>query len=341
MAWHLAVNAGSSSLKMAAFGADGTPLANATLPEIDAGALELGSFTEAVDALRMPGPPAAIGHRVVHGLHLNAPAPLTAEVRAVIEAAAAFAPLHNPPALHVIDQSAEAFPEAAQLACFDTAFHGTNDALATSFALPKTLRTAGIRRYGFHGLSYASLVRRFEKHIGRPLPGRTLMAHLGAGASLAAVRDGVGVATTMGFSPLDGLPMATRSGGIDPSVIFHLLREGQTPEQVEHLLTRESGLTGLAGTGSMKVLMDRDDADARFAVDHYVHWVQRHAGAMCAAMGGIDAMVFTGGVGENAAPLRARIAEGLNWAGLSAADVHVIPADEEGEIAAALRAHFP
>ncbi|UWQ94539.1 acetate kinase [Rhodobacteraceae bacterium M385] len=338
MTWHLAVNAGSSSLKIAAFGDDGTPLSSRTLAEVDAGTLGAGAFAAAVGDLQMAGPPTAIGHRVVHGLHLSAPSRLTPDVRGVIEQASAFAPLHNPPALNLMDLCAQAFPQAAQLACFDTAFHAANPDLATTLPLPEPLRAAGIRRYGFHGLSYSSLVRRFTAQTDMPLPARTLMAHLGAGASLAAVRDGVGVATTMGFSPLDGLPMATRSGAMDPGVIFHLLREGHTPEAVEHLLTRESGLTGLAGSGSMKDLMARDDAEARFAVDHYVHWVQRHAGAMCAAMGGIDAMVFTGGIGENAAALRDRITAGLSWTGLKQESVFVIAADEEGEIAAALRA---
>ncbi|MBF9043778.1 acetate kinase [Rhodobacterales bacterium HKCCE4037] len=336
----MAVNAGSSSLKLAAFDASGAPLAGHALAETDAGRLSEAAFAEAVAALGQGSAPSGIGHRVVHGLHLNAPALLTPETRAVIEQAAAFAPLHNPPALHVMDLCATLFDGVPQLACFDTAFHATNPDVATTFPLPEAFREAGIRRYGFHGLSYASLVRRFADATGTPLPRRVLMAHLGAGASLAAVCDGVGVATTMGFSPMDGLPMASRAGAMDPGVIFHLLREGRSAEEVEQLLNRESGLKGLAGTGAMKELLARDDAEARFAVEHYIHWIIRHAGAMCAAMGGIDAMVFTGGVGENAAPIRDGVVAGLDWAGLRPEPSFVIPADEEGEIAAALRTHL-
>lgn len=341
MSWHLAVNAGSSSLKLAAFDAAGAPLAHAALADIAVAALDRDGVARAIARLGRSAPPAAIGHRIVHGLHLTAPVAFTAETRAVVQAAAAFAPLHNPAALHVADLCAALYPTAPQAACFDTSFHARNPAIATTYPIPKALRDTGIRRYGFHGLSYASLVRRLPLTTGRALPRRLLLAHLGAGASMAAVLDGIGVATTMGFSPMDGLPMATRAGAMDPGVIFHLIRQGHAPDAVEAMLNRDSGLLALGGTSSMKVLLARDDAEARFAVDHFVHWATRQAAALCAAMGGIDAMVFTGGVGENAPQVRDRIVAGLAWTGLDPAAVHVLPADEEGEIAAALRHLFP
>lgn len=337
MAWHLAVNAGSSSLKLATFDPDGTPGASLHLGDISVAALDGADLSDAIGRLQRSGPPGAIGHRVVHGLDRTAPARLDAATRAVIVRAAAFAPLHNPPALRVIGLCDGLFPDAAQVACFDTAFHADNPTVATTFPIPETFRAKGIRRYGFHGLSYASVVRRFARLASRPLPHRLLIAHLGAGASLAGVVGGKGMATTMGFSPMDGLPMATRAGAMDPGVIFHLIREGIPAPEVERMLNRDSGLVSLGGSASMKELLARNDNDARFAVAHYIHWVTRHAGAMAAAMGGIDAIAFTGGVGENAAPIRDAITTGLAWAGLRADDAHVIPADEEGEIAAALR----
>jgi len=337
MGWHLAVNAGSSSLKLAAFGLDGRAQASVRLAEMSVADLGRDALSEAIARLHQSGPPVATGHRVVHGLDRTAPARLDAATRAVIARAAGFAPLHNPPALRVIDLCADLFPGTAQVACFDTAFHAGNPRVATTLPIPASLRDAGLRRYGFHGLSYASVVRRFTGVTGQALPRRLLIAHLGAGASMAAVLDGRGHATTMGFSPMDGLPMATRAGAMDPGVIFHLMRQGHAPDAVERMLNRDSGLLALGGTPSMKDLLARDDDAARFAVAHYIHWATRHAGALCAAMGGIDAMVFTGGVGENAAPIRDGIATGLAWAGLDPACVHVIPADEEGEIAAALR----
>ncbi len=337
MGWHLAVNAGSSSLKLAAFDPDGTPGATLQLGNISVAALDRADLADAIGRLGRARPPVAIGHRVVHGLNCTEPARLNAATRAVISSAAAFAPLHNPPALRVIGLCDTLFPDATQVACFDTAFHADNPAVATTIPIPEALRGKGIRRYGFHGLSYASVVRRFARLTSRPLPHRLLIAHLGAGASLAGVVGGKGVATTMGFSPMDGLPMATRAGAMDSGVIFHLIREGIPAPEIERMLNRDSGLLALGGAASMKDLLSRDDDTARFAVAHYVHWVTRHAGATAAAMGGIDAIAFTGGVGENAAPIRAAITAGLAWAGLRPDDAHVIPADEEGEIASALR----
>jgi acetate kinase len=320
---------------------DGARFGAGTVADVDVAAADAGTLvgpvTAARDRLGLPPAPVAVGHRVVHGLDLRAPAEIDGAVRATIERAAGFAPLHNPPALRMIDAAAALWPGARQVACFDTAFHADNSPEAATLPIPAALREKGLRRYGFHGLSYASVMRRFAVETGKQPPRRLLIAHLGAGASMAAVRDGTGVATTMGFSPMDGLVMATRAGAMDPGVIFHLIREGVAPAAVERMLNRESGLKALGGAAEMKALLARDDADAAFAVSHYVHWARRHAGAMIAAMEGADGMVFTGGIGENAAPVRDRIVAGLGWAGIGAENTWVVPADEEGEIVHAIR----
>jgi acetate kinase len=339
--WVLALNAGSSSLKLAAFDAAGERrLASGILRDVDVAALPEAAMTDALAALLrdagQTGAPRAMGHRVVHGLDQRHAAEISGGVLELIERAAVFAPLHNPPALRVIALARARYPEARQVACFDTAFHAANPPEAVTFAIPDALREAGIRRYGFHGLSYADLVRRFGSVTGQRRPRRLLAAHLGAGCSLAAILEGQGVATTMGFSPMDGLVMATRSGAMDPGVIFHLIRDGHAPYEVETLLNRASGLLALGGTISMQELLARDDAAARFALDHFAYWAIRHAGGMIAAMGGIDAIAFTGGIGENAGPLRDRITAGLGWAGIGSDNSFVIPADEEAEIARAV-----
>jgi acetate kinase len=324
--WILTLNAGSSSLKFAAFSLDGEKLVSGQVTS---------SVQEALTKLNMPHPPQAIGHRVVHGGTRSAAAQITPEVRAEIEAAAALAPLHNPPALKVIDAVQALYPSVPQYACFDTAFHANNPPEATTIPIPKDLRDQGIRRYGFHGLSYASLVRRFEQITTATLPRRVLAFHLGAGASLAAIVDGVGVATTMGFSPMDGLVMATRAGAMDTGVVLHLMREhGMSADAIDQMLNHQSGLAAMAGTADMKAILGLDDPKAKFAVSHYCYWVSRHAGSMISAMQGVDGFVFTGGIGENAAEIRDQILNRLSWAG----DLPhwIIAADEEGEIANAV-----
>lgn len=341
MGWYLAVNAGSSSLKIAAFTADADPIASRSVPGVDVATLPEQRIRDEVTALAadvgLSDPPTATGHRIVHGLDLDAPCELTADVRAHLERAGAFAPLHNPPALRVADLCRSIFPQARHVACFDTAFHAHNPAEAVTFPLPQELRDQGIRRYGFHGLSYAALVRRFPDFTGRALPDRCLMFHLGAGASIAAVHKGQGVATTMGFSPMDGLVMATRAGSMDPGVILRLMRRGLDADAIEDLLNRQSGLLALGGSPSMKDLTESDREEARFAVAHFTYWLCRQAGSMMAALGGLDGMVFTGGIGENASDLRQEIIRRLTWAGASPDSTWVIPADEEGEIARSVR----
>ncbi len=365
--WILVLNAGSSSLKFAAFDPRGERrLASGQIAAIGAKAKVVckgetkkvnardhaAALEKALGFLQqsgIEGAPAAAGHRLVHGAGQDAPALLTREVRADIEGAAKLAPLHNPPALKVIDALNSRYKTLPQVVCFDTAFHAGNPKEATVIPIPRAYREKGIRRYGFHGLSYASLVRRFEKETGDVLPRRVLALHLGAGASIAAIVEGKGVATSMGFSPMDGLVMATRSGAIDPGVLLHLMRaENMDAAAIEKLLNTRSGLSALAGGETdMKALLARGDPEARFAVSHYCYWVSRHAGSMIAAMQGLDGVIFTGGVGENAATLRDNILARLAWAGTlsqietprrskpeaGGVKAWVVASDEEGEIA--------
>ena len=346
----LVVNAGSSSLKFASYDRQ-------TLKEIASGQIaqiggdatlhfgqeKLSARAETHGAAlkaalaklaEVSGPPSAVGHRLVHGGAMNQPAFINPESYARIAAAAPMAPLHNPPALEVIDALHMLQPGLPQIACFDTAFHADNPAEATTFALPAALRNKGVRRYGFHGLSYASVVRRFKAVTSQPLPNRLLVFHLGAGASIAAILNGKGVATTMGFSPLDGLTMATRAGSLDPGLMLYLIQhEGMSASEIEQMLNHQSGLTALAGSGDMKALLESERAEAKFAVSHFVYWAARHAGSMIAAMQGVDGIVFTGGIGENAAAIRSHICDRLRWTRLNQNhQVWVIPADEEGEI---------
>jgi len=332
----LVLNAGSSSLKYASYDRRSLrPLAQGVESLAANGQSHSAALGAALAKIaKVGGPPSAVGHRVVHGGALNQPALITPEIRTQIEAAAPMAPLHNPPALEVIEAVQSLHPSLPQIACFDTAFHASNPPEATTFALPENLRAKGLRRYGFHGLSYASIVRRFTDITSQPRPNRLLAFHLGAGASIAAILNGKGVATTMGFSPLDGLTMATRAGSLDPGLLLYLLQhEGMSAGEIDHMLNHQSGLTALAGSPDMKTLLGSDAPEAQFAVSHFVYWAARHAGSMIAAMQGVDGIVFTGGIGENAGIIRSRILDRLRWTRLNPKrQVWVIPADEEGEI---------
>ncbi|RMF38322.1 MAG: acetate/propionate family kinase [Alphaproteobacteria bacterium] len=259
----------------------------------------------------------AAAHRVVHGgARLSAPVRLTPETIAEIAACSPLAPLHNPHNLAAIAALAEIAPDLPQYASFDTAFHATNPEVATRYAIPRIEETRGIRRYGFHGLSYASLVRRLPEISGEPLPARLLAFHLGNGASLCAILRGKSVATTMGYSPLDGLTMGTRSGGIDANAVLRLV-EIHGLERTKEILNYESGLLGLSGGKSdMRRLLLEHTAESDFAVEHFCYWTLRHAGSLIAAMEGCDAIAFTGGIGENATGVRARICRGLEWLGM-------------------------
>lgn len=344
----LVVNAGSSSVKVALFGADLAELARGQVTEVGRdGELTLGPLRRTVRAAdhgaalamlleglgaagHSPGTLSAAAHRVVHGgAALTAPARLDAAALAAIERCVPLAPLHNPANLAGIRALAALVPGLPQFASFDTAFHATMPEVESAYALPAELREGGMRRYGFHGISYAALT---EDLRGRGLlPRRLLAFHLGNGASACAILVGRSVATTMGYSPLEGLVMGTRVGSIDGMAVLEIARS-RGIEAAERLLNRDSGLRALGGTSDMRELLARDDAAARFAVDHFVHWAIRHGGALAAAMGGVDALAFTGGIGENATPVRERIAAGLAF--LAPARVHVIPAREERRIAA-------
>ena len=341
----LVVNAGSSSIKVELFDTD---LASALTAEAAGiggeGRLTVGARREPVEvpdhgaaldlllaALEACGSGiarlSAAGHRIVHGgADLTAPARLTPEVLDQIATCNALAPLHNPHNLAGIEALTTRAPELPQFGSFDTAFHATNPEIATAFALPADLRAAGIRRYGFHGLSYASMV----EHLGPDLPPRLLAFHLGNGASLCAIQDGKSVATSMGYSPLDGLTMGTRTGSVDGMAVLRIAEERGIAEAAR-ILNRDSGLKGLAGTNDMAALLARDDTEARFAVDHFCYWAARHGAGAAAAMGGADALAFTGGIGENAGEIRDRIAAQLRF--LGDLPVHVVPADEERQIA--------
>jgi acetate kinase len=274
----------------------------------------------------------AAAHRVVHGgAELTATCRIDAGVLALIEACVPLAPLHNPANLAAIRALAALAPDLPQFASFDTAFHATNPEVARRYALPAQVEAAGIRRYGFHGLSYAAIVRKVQQISDIGLPNRLLALHLGNGASICAIRGGRSVATTMGYSPLDGLTMGTRSGGIDGNAVLRLA-ELHGIAGAARILNRESGLLGLGGASDMRALHGAGTAAARFAVAHFCYWAVRHAGSMIAAMGGLDAVAFTGGIGENDAFVRGEILRGLAFVA-AGKPVFVIAAEEERQIA--------
>jgi acetate kinase len=305
----LTVNAGSSSLKLSMLDGDDTVL---YAREVDAPGSVVDP-AEVADALaELPLPPDAVGHRIVHGgRRFTSAVPIDGDVVAALDALTALAPLHQPKSLAAVDIVERALPGVPAVACFDTAFHATLPPAAATYALPREWRERwGVRRYGFHGLSHAYAARQANAS-------RVVTCHLGAGASLAAVLDGRCVDTTMGFTPLDGLVMATRSGSVDPGLLLWLLEaEVMRPDEMANALEHESGLRGLSGTADMRELLARDDVDARLALGVYVHRLRAGIAAMAAALGGIDALVFTGGVGERAPRVRELACEGLQYMGI-------------------------
>lgn len=355
----LVLNVGSSSVKAALFEVmpDHPPRLLRKLKKSGAEEGRSHLIEQAVEELR-PSDSAtrliAAGHRIVHGgPHFRQPVLVNDAVRHAIRHYSPAAPYHNRANLEGIETVAKKWPGLAQIACFDTGFHDTLPAAARHFALPAEFAERGIQRYGFHGLSYAYIADRLCDFDPDLAEGRVIVAHLGHGASLCALCKGRSIATTMGFTALDGLPMGKRCGALDPGVVLWMLRqEGRSPDEIEDILHRRSGLLGLSGkTGDMRDLLEDDSDAARFAVSHYVYWAIRHAGSLVAALGGLDGMVFTGGVGENAAPIRAAMLDGLCWLGLrldepandrhalritlpgSPIPAYVIPTDEEAMIA--------
>lgn len=308
----LVVNAGSSSLKLRVLDDGDRVRAQADLP----GKFTAGQVRAAVASL---GQVDAVAHRVVHGGTLfREPARIDPEVRAKLDSLTDLAPLHQPKSLAALDTVTAALPSVPAVACFDTAFHATIPPPAATFALPASWRSRwALRRYGFHGLSHAYVARRATAMTGAR---RVVSCHLGAGASLAAVLDGRSVDTTMSFTPLDGLVMATRSGSVDPGLVLWLCEHEQlAPHEVSSTLEHESGLLGLAGTGDMRSVLAAaasGDQDAELAREVYLHRLRAHIAAMAAAMAGLDVVVFTGGVGENSAEVRARALDGLGFLGV-------------------------
>jgi acetate kinase len=306
----LVVNAGSTGLKLSVVDPEEQSRAVASLDEVP--------------------PVTAVAHRVVHGAdRFDVPTLVDDDVVAALNELVELAPLHMTPALDALAQSRAAFPGVPQVAVFDSAFHRTMPEQATTYPLPGRWRTRGIRRYGFHGLSVAWAAERVRA-------ARLVVCHLGGGCSVTAVRDGRSVDTTMGFTPLEGVPMGTRPGSVDPGALVYLLRHGTSLEELDRALEHESGLLGLAGTDDVAVLLASGDPEAQLALEIFGYRVAQAVAAMAAALGGIDALVFTGGIGEHAAPVREQIVERLRFLGEFA--VHVVEAREDVVAARAARA---
>ncbi|GAA5068373.1 acetate/propionate family kinase [Roseibacterium beibuensis] len=299
---------------------------------------------------------AGIGHRVVHGgPYLDGPRHLDDDLIAYLKTLSPLAPLHQPHNLAGISAARAAFPGAPQIACFDTAFHRGHPWVNDTFALPRRFHDQGVRRYGFHGLSYDFITSKLKQDFSSISQGNVIISHLGNGSSLCATKNGVSVDSTMGFSALDGMPMGTRSGQIDPGVLIYLVDAGYDAAALTKLLYKESGLKGLSGIShDMRSLLASADPRAEQAVAYFTSRLAREIGALAASLGGLDALVFTGGIGEHAAPIRARALEKLGFLGLSVdakanaanatriesgpVPILVLPTDEERVIARATAA---
>ncbi|OAF11818.1 acetate kinase [Bradyrhizobium centrolobii] len=341
--------------RLRASGATGDPLADRAypieaVPDVPAAMAVAGAWLR--DELRVT--PIAVGHRVVHGgPDYSRPVLIDHGIVSRLERFVALAPLHQPYNLAPIRSLLANFPALPQVACFDTAFHRTHDAVADHYAIPQQLHAEGVRRYGFHGLSYEYIARTLPSVAPDIARRRVIVAHLGSGASMCALKEGRSVESTMGFTALDGLPMGTRPGQIDPGVVLYLISEkGMPAAKVQDFLYRDCGLKGLSGVSNdMRELEASADPHARFAIDYFVYRIGLSAGMLAAALQGLDAFVFTAGIGENSASIRARVAEQLGWLGValdatenarhsrlisrpgSPIPVYVVPTDEELMIA--------
>jgi acetate kinase len=380
----LVINAGSSSLKFQVFGiggqaadlncivkgqmdgvgsrprlratgSDKTALIDQTypaekIPDLPAAIQETGDWLRRSQKVNL----VAVGHRVVHGgPNYDSPVRVTEGVVAQLERYVSLAPLHQPNNLAPIRTLLARRPELPQIACFDTAFHRSHGALADHYALPDTLYKEGVRRYGFHGLSYEYIAQRLPQVAPEIAKGRVIVAHLGSGASMCALANGRSVESTLGFTALDGLPMGTRPGQLDPGVVLYLIAEkGMSPSAVEDLFYRQSGLKGLSGVSNdVRELEKSTSPKAAFALEYFVYRAGLFAGMLAAALSGLDAFVFTAGIGENSPTMRARISDKLAWLGVaidtsanaagtplisskdSRVAVYVIPTNEELMIA--------
>jgi acetate kinase len=345
----LVINAGSSSVKFSVFAVSGHTLSQicrGSIEEIHANPRfrvkhpsgELldekhwpegeclghgGAVTFLFDWLREHSAgytPIAVGHRIVHGgSQYTAPVRVDDEVIANLEALVPLAPLHQPHNLAALKAITARRADLPQVACFDTAFHHGQPAIATQFALPREITQRGVRRYGFHGLSYEYIASVLAKYDERAARGKTVVMHLGNGASMAALANGASVASTMGFTAVDGLPMGTRSGSVDPGVLVWLMDQyNMDARAIETLLYKRSGLLGVSGISSdMRTLLECDDPAAADAVDLFCYRITRELGSLAAALGGLDAIVFTAGIGECAAPVRERVCRDAAWLGVS------------------------
>ena len=379
----LVVNAGSSSVKFQIFRLNGAERIECvikgqmdgigTRPRLHASAVKGGPLIDHIysaeqvpdvpTAMREAGAwlrgkqnlnPSAVGHRVVHGgPEFDRPIRVTPEVMSRLERYVSLAPLHQPNNLAPIRALMKLMPDQPQIACFDTAFHRGHSAVADHYAIPEQFHAEGIRRYGFHGLSYEYVADQLRHLAPEIAYRRVIVAHLGSGASMCALAEGRSVETTMGFSALDGLPMGTRTGQIDPGVVLYLIGEKRmSVEAMQTLFYRDSGLKALSGkSGDMRELIADSNPRAAFAIDYFAYRAGLHAGMLAAALGGIDAFVFTAGIGENSAVIRARVADKLAWLGVAIDDtlnaahalvistpnsripVFVVPTNEEAMIA--------
>ena len=378
----LTVNAGSSSIKFSIYAAGGEPEerlrgqvdriggdnAELVIEQDNTGekrfqighadhraamAAILAHSGQALDGETVAG----VGHRVVHGgTDFAAPMRLDDETVDRLAALEPLAPLHQPHNLAAVRAARSAFPEAVQIACFDTAFHRAHPWVNDTFALPREWYDKGVRRYGFHGLSYEYVSGEVARIAPDLRHGRVVIAHLGNGASMCAVRDGRSVASTMGFTALDGLPMGTRCGQLDPGVLLYMMdHEKMSPQDIADLLYRKSGLKGLSGIShDMRELEASGAPEAAEAIDYFVFRIRRELGALAAVLGGLDALVFTGGIGEHSARVRGKVCEGMEWLGIAIdaaknagnavelgtgkTRVMVVPTDEERVIARAVNA---
>jgi acetate kinase len=374
----LVLNAGSSTLKFSLFDAaasdtprlsvhgvvDGIGLhprlvVGDAAPQPTAAANHADAFTVVarwLDEHLRGAPPIAVGHRVVHGgTRYAGPVAIDDAVLGALEALTPLAPLHQPQALAAIRGVRDHWPAVRQVACFDTAFHRGRPEVVETFALPRALFESGVRRYGFHGLSYEYIAGRLPRIAPGIADGRVIVAHLGNGASLCAMRERRSVDTTMSFSALDGLPMGTRVGDLDPAVVLYLLTERHmSADDISTLLYKRSGLLGLSGVSSdVRDLLASPEPRARFALEYFAHRIAREVGALTGVLEGLDGLVFTGGIGEHAAPVRADVCARLAWLGVhldetsnrahgptiaaasSRVAVYVIPTNEEIVIARA------
>lgn len=345
----LVINAGSSSVKFSVFGVNGAELSGictGNFEEIDtrphlrirheSGEISAEERWSAGEPLGHEGAIAflfewlhshaagyraiAAGHRFVHGGTRYATAVRVDDhVIADLEALVPLAPLHQPHHLAALMAIAERYPALPQVACFDTAFHHGQPAIATQFALPRDITQQGVRRYGFHGLSYEYIASALPRYDERAAHGKTVVLHLGNGASMAALDQGRSIASTMGFTALEGLPMGTRTGSLDPGVLLWLMDERKMDARaIENLLYHRSGLLGVSGISSdMRTLLESDDPAAANAVDLFCYRISRELGSLAAALGGLDAIVFTGGIGEHAPPVRERVCRAAAWLGIS------------------------